>query len=503
MADIVLTGLAANDPVPGEYVEVAFAQGEASLGTGQYYALLIGNLLSTGAGSTNTLYGPDTAVSMTSEQDAITLFGAGSELHRQVRRFLQVNTTTPLYVIAVAEGDSATAATGTITVTGPATSAGTLRIFIADEFVDVGFVTGDSATTIATSAVTQINAKTHWPVTASNLAGVITLTSKQKGLRANFVRYFAKVIPFSGSGVGVTPTTSTLVTGGTVSDDISTVLTTIVARRFYYIAPAASDSTQLSALLTQINTQALPVNGIRQRMVAASVDTLANTITIVDALNGARAEMVWLQNSDMPPCELSAHNAAVYALEEAPFPPRLNFDFYGDADSDQWRIKAPLSGTAPTRSQVYAALNAGVTPIGVRTSGKTYLVKRVTTRYKNGSIVDYRIRDSHKVTICDRFADDLIAKAATQLRGKIIGDDPKKNEPTPGPNVATPRIVKALVDRLSDDYGEDDLLQNVSTIKSQTLVLRDSANKTRMSAKIPLQPVDILDQVAFRVDQVA
>jgi len=60
-----------------------------------------------------------------------------------------------------------------------------------------------------------------------------------------------------------------------------------------------------------------------------------------------------------------------------------------------------------------------------------------------------------------------------------------------------------MIDGITDNYGGNDLLQNVSTIKSQTLVLRDSNNRTRMGAKIPLQPVDILDQLAFRVDQVA
>ena len=33
MADISITGLAANDPVPGEYNDILFAQGPASGGT--------------------------------------------------------------------------------------------------------------------------------------------------------------------------------------------------------------------------------------------------------------------------------------------------------------------------------------------------------------------------------------------------------------------------------------------------------------------------------------
>jgi len=501
-ASVQLTGLAANDPVPGEYVEVAFAQGPASLATATDKALFIGNMLSSGVATVSTVYGPDTAVAMTSSDDAALLFGVGSELHRQIRRFMQLNTSTPVYAIAVAEGGSAAAATGTITVATTATAAGTLRIFVQDEFVDVGFVTGDTPTTIAANAVVQINAKGYWPVTATNAAGVITIAAKQKGLRSNLIRYFARITPFTGVGSTVTPVASTLTTGGTVADDLTAALAVVVAQKYYYIVPAAVDSTQLALVKAQIDTQALPINGIRQRMVWGSNDTLANTITIVDALNSARTEVAWQLQGDVPAPELAAVMAAVYMLYEAPAVPRLNFNFYGQGNGEPWPLKAPLSGVVPTRSQVYAALNAGVSPIAAQ-GASAYLSKRVTNRYKTGAIVDYRIRDAHKVLICDRYADSLISKSAQQLRGKEIGDDPKKNEPTPGPRVVTPRVVKALIDGVTDFYNGNDLLQNVSTIKANTLVLRDSGNKTRIGAKVPLEPVDVLDQICFRVDQVA
>lgn len=502
VASISLTGLASNDPVPGEYAEIAFAQGEASSGTNTYSALLIGGKLSTGSATADTVvYGPDTAVSMTSESDAISLFGAGSELHRMVRRFLAVNTTSPLYAIAVEDGYGAVQATGTVTITGTATSGGAVRVFVADEFVDVGFTTGDTPTDIAADLETAINSKTHWPCTADATLGVITLTAKQPGERGNFTRYFAQALPTT-VGVSVTPVASSAFTGGSVADSNATALTTISPERYYYIVSAAQDSTQLSALLSQVNTQALPVTGIRQRVFGGSVDTLANAITVVNSLNGARAELIWLYQSDVPPGELAANNAAVYALEEAPTIPLCNFDSYGDdaKTASNWKLKAPLSGAKPTRSQIFAALNAGVTPIGIR-KNSTYLVSRITTRYLNGATVDYRIRDAHKVTVCDRYVDDLIAKAASNLRNKKIANDPIKNEPVPGPGVVTPRVVKALIDRLSQDYAENDLLQNVTEIKANTLVIREVAPTTRISARVPLQPIDVLHQVAFLVDQ--
>lgn len=504
MPDITLVGLSSSDPVPGEYAEVNFAQGEASLGQGVYKALLIGGMLSTGSATADSvIYGPDTPVSMSSEADCIALFGAGSELHRKYRRFVATNQITPLYAIAVSEGSSPVAATGTITVATTATGPGTLRIYVGDEFVDVGFSTGDNVTTIAAAGVKAILSRTYWPVTAANVAGVITLTSKQKGLRANFIRYFGQIKPGT-SGTTVSPTTSTLTSSGAVADSNVTALATILPLRFYYIASAAEDATQLGALLAQVAIQAQAVTGIRQRVVAGSVDTLANGIVLTTALNGARAEIVWLAQSDMPPCELAAHNAAIYALEEAPLVPRLNFSSYGDDTKTQpfWRVKAPLSGAAPTRPQILSALNAGLTPIGVRGGGATYLVKRITTRFLNGATVDYRIRDAHKVTVPDRYTDDLIAKAASQLRGKQLADDPKKNEPVPGPNVVTPRVFKALINRLTRDYGEEDLLQRVAEIITGTVVQRSLAPTTRMAAQIPLTPIDILDQIALQVNQV-
>ena len=503
MAEVSLTGLAAGDPVPGEYVEVAFSQGPASLATSADAILVIGNMLTTGAGAEATLYGPDTTVPMTGEADAAAIFGNGAELHRQLRQIYKLNKTTPVYAIACAENGSGVAGTCAITITGTATGSGAIRIYLDDEFVDTGFVTGDTPTVMAAAAIVQINSRTHWMATAGASAGVITLTSKQKGPRANLSTAFARVIPFTGTGVTVSPVVPTAFASGAGIDSVTAVLAAVVAKKFYYIVPAHVDSANLILVHAQLVSQALPVTGIRQRMVCSSKDSLANAITIVDALNGARAELVWLAESNIPPPELAAKAAAVYTLGESSTIPRLNFNSYGEGDGEPWSVSAPLSGAAPTRSQIYAALNAGVTPIGVRSARSTYLVKRVTTRYKTGAVVDYRIRDPHKVLISDRYATALVTKAALQLRGKSIGNDPVKNEPSPGATVATPRVVKAMIDTVTVAYGNDDLLQNVPDIKAQTVALRSTSNTSRMGARVPLQPIDILDQLAFKVDQVA
>lgn len=506
MAEISLVGLSASDPVPGNYLEIDFGAGQVSGNSAPYTALLIGGMLSTGSAVPDTtVYGPATPISLNSEADAIALFGAGSELHRMYRRWTALNQVTPLSAIAVSESASSPVkATGTITFTTTATGAGSVRVWIGDQFCDTGFSANDTPTVIATAVVKSINAMLAVPVLATSSGGVVTITALQAGLRGNFIRYMAQMRPTT-SGTTVSPVVSTACASGAVTDSNATALATIAASRFFYLVSAAEDATQLGALLTQVNTQALAITGIRQGAFAASVDTLANTITITTALNGARAEVAWMYKSDVPPCELAANMAALYALEEAQAVPRCNFSGYpsSDADSANWRLKAPNStGAIPTRSQISAALQAGVTPIGIYPDGRTYLVKRITTRFLSGSNPDYRIRDSHKRSISDFYGDDLQAKFAATFSGKVIGNDPKLNDPDPAPNVVTPRVIKASVNRLTHDYAEDGLLQNVANIVLGTIVQR-SATVTRMSVQIPLQPVDILDQIATQLLQVA
>jgi len=504
-AEITLTGLAANDIVPGEYFQIDFAAGPASSGANTYAVILLGNKTSAGSATADSvIYGPDTAVPMTSEQDFISLFGPGSELHRMGRRFLAVNKTTPLYAVAVSEGGSATAATGTITLATTATGAATLRIFVGDDFVDVGIASGDTVTTIAGNAVTQINSRTQWAVTAANVAGVITLTAKQKGLRGNQIRFSAQIKAGSSIGTTVTPVASTLMSSGTVADSNTTALGTILPFRYYYIVSAAEDATQLGAISSQVATQANAIPGIRQRFIGGSIDTLANATTIATGLNASRGELVWQVSSDLTPAELAANHAAVVSLEEAPSIPKLNFDFYGNdaSTSSNWKVRAPLSGAAPTRSQLLSALNNGITPITSGVGGASYLVKRITTRSLNGALPDYRIRDAHKVTICDRYADDAQTKFASQFRGKQVADDPKQNESAPL-NAVTPRVLLAAINRLTQDYYENGLLQRVGEIKANTQTARSQSAPTRLTALVPLQPIDVLDQIAMKVEQVA
>jgi phage tail sheath gpL-like len=499
MPTFVFPTLPANDRTPGHYAYVRWAQGDSSGGTAPYRALIIANKLSTGTASDGYVYGPDTVVPLSGASDAATLFGARSEAANMYRHFIAVNPTTPCYVITVPES-SGSKATGTISVSGTSTTACAVRIFLnANEHVDASVVAGDSNTTIASAIATAINSKPEWCITASASGANVTVTAVQKGERGNSIRISALVLP-NGSSISVSPSVRTNLTGGTGSDDNSDALDVVLSQRFYYIVSAANDSTQLGALVTQVETQALPNPGIRQRVIAGSASSLAVANALATTINAPRAEIVWLAQSDWTPSELAAHQAGVIALNEDGENFRTNLAGYGNSPNERgtWRVPAPLSGASPTHNEINSAINNGLSPIRVLPNGRTSLVNRFTTYTLNGSNVDYRIADSHKVTVADKFTDDWLAECAARFNGKKIGDDPGANE-FEAPDVVTPRKFKMAIISILRAYESRALLENVSTTISRLVVTRAGS---RMQCIVPLDIRDILTQTATQVDQV-
>lgn len=501
---ITITGLSSTDPIPGAYVEVAFAQGDAAGSGSPIEVLLMGNMLSTGTATADTIvYGPDTTVQLQTEQDAINLFGTGSELHRMFRRFTKINKDVTCRAIAVSES-AGSQATGIVEFVGTATAAGTARLYVGDEFAEIAIANLDTPTVSAAAMVTAINANTHWGVTAANASGVITLTARQKGPRGNEIRFMPNITPSIGQTI---PTAiDRAMAGGATADSNTTALGTIANSRYYYIVSAANDATQFDALSDQVSSQAAPTTGIRQRCIAGSTDTISNTNTLATGRNSARSCLVWSEKSPWTGAELAANMAGVITLFETKPNPRTNFASFGNDSTTAayWVVPRPrLDSAIPSRTNIKSALNNGVTPIAVNPNGTTYLVNLITTRSLNGSQNDYRIRDHHKVTICDFFGDDLLAKITLNFPGMRIANDPPAGGKPPGPLVATPARVRSSVFGLIDVYDANDLLQDVPIIKEATIVQRETSPGTRMGIRVPLRPIDNFLQAALSVHQVA
>lgn len=124
-------------------------------------------------------------VAVTSADEVAALAGRGSMAHRMARRLFQaIGAGTVLvdwFPIAAGTGT----ATGTITITGPSTSAGTLALYIAGERVPVTVANSAAQNDIATAIAAAVNANLDLPVTAEAAANVVTLTARNVGLAGN------------------------------------------------------------------------------------------------------------------------------------------------------------------------------------------------------------------------------------------------------------------------------------------------------------------------------
>ena len=167
----------ANVRVPLFYAEMDNTQ--AGYFTQNKKTLLIGQKLTAGTGAVNT------PLLVSTTDMAMTLFGRGSMLARMHKKYRMQDPFGEVWCIAVADAGAGTAATGTITVTGPALAAGTICLYIAGQKVTVGVAVNDAANAIATAISAAINAALDLPVTSTVATNVVTLTCRWKGTTGN------------------------------------------------------------------------------------------------------------------------------------------------------------------------------------------------------------------------------------------------------------------------------------------------------------------------------
>lgn len=154
------------------------AQGPALL---SYRALLVGQKTGQGTAAANSLH------RVTSADDVLVLAGEGSMLHRMALAWFDANQSTELWIGVLLDSTSAVFATGTITVSGSATAAGTIVLYIGGERVDVAVAASDSANTIASAIAAAIGKHATGTVTlsAADAADNLTIGGTLDGIAAS------------------------------------------------------------------------------------------------------------------------------------------------------------------------------------------------------------------------------------------------------------------------------------------------------------------------------
>lgn len=332
-----------------------------------------------------------------------TLFGKKSMLAYAIRRYKSINPVTRIDAISLADAGGSTKATGTITFTGTATENENLVVNVGSKKYHsyiVEALIGDTATVLAGKLVSLINADTASPVSAANVAGVVTVTAENGGQIGNN-------IPIAVEGIigGVT-TSVTAMTGGTVNPSLTTVFDDIQNLRYKFIvAPFEYGYTYLADFLEpRINVNNNILDG---SAIINTIDTFANLFALGNSQNYSTVSItgdILINETNFKGARsqelnygVSAQLAAIYALR---LTDGANISRYvtTSASKDQFGSmflsslplhNTPLFNIIPWLSKYDSSqeeinqLNAaGITSFGPNSARSTTILGRVLTTYK-------------------------------------------------------------------------------------------------------------------------
>jgi phage tail sheath gpL-like len=388
------------------------------------------------------------------------------------KKYTAVDSTATLYGVAVTESVGAQAVS-TLTLATNADASSTLKITIVGVDIFVAVATGDTPTTVAAAAESAINSAegATLPVVAGAVAGVVTITASNRGLRGNFI--IGRMAAPDEQGLRASFTKPCLMTvtkaitaAGATPDDGSAAIASVANSEIYYQVSPWQQSAMLNSvgnpavitdvdsqngeLRAMIRTQALPINGKEQCMIAGYVDDQASATTIASTLNSVRAFLFRAERNEWTPAMLAAQNTAV-ARSQQVSQPAANFAGYQSTDSTVYQVLAPFSvNDRPSTVEIRADLNNGVSPIAFRPDGKAYLVRFITTRCRNdNNDPDYRARPGHITSVID-FAWNLVKQRWESTKQPFVADNPKEGE-SPKARTTTPQQVEGLMLQVIND----------------------------------------------------
>lgn len=451
-------------------------------------ALLIGQKLATGTAAVNTPF-------LVSTPDmAKTLFGTGSMLARMHALYRLQDSFGEVWCIAVADAGGGANATGTITVTGPATAAGTICLYIASQKVTVGVASGDTANSIATNINTAINAATDLPVTGSVATNVVTLTCRWKGATGNDISILDSFRGWAGgeslpTGVALAYSGSGLLTGGATNPTLAgNAITAMGDDEYDFVIHPYTDSTSLDAFQTEYNDSVGRWAWSRQ-VYGHCYTALRGTLSALTTAGALRND---------------PHHTIAGIDNDCPNPAWEYAAAYGGANSvciqvDVARptqttllngILAPRAGKRFILTERQSLLNYGIATSFV--SGGQLRVERAITTYQKNSWnqADPSYLDSETL--------HTLAEITRRLRNVITQKYPRHklaNDGTrfgAGQAIVTPKVIRGELIAEYADMEEEGLVENATLFAKYLIVERDSNNPNRLNV---LLPPDLVNQL--------
>lgn len=448
-------------------------------------ALLVGIKLAAGTAAAGApVITPGTA-------QAKTLFGQGSMLARMHQQYRANDDFGEVWCIALDEPAAGVKATGTVVITGPASAAGTLSLYIGGQRVQVGVAAADTATAIATALAAAVNANADLPVTATSATGTVTLTCRWKGESGNDIPV---VLNYRGTlggertpdGVGVT---ITAMSSGTGVPSLAPAIAAMGDDEYDFVIHPFTDSASLDAWRDELSDVTGRWAWSRQvygHGYTARRGTLSALVTVGTARNDPHHTIAGFEADVQAP---AWEYAAAYGARNAkyivndPARPTQTGELYG--------ILPARQGSRFTLTERQSLLNAGIATSYTDSGGLVRVERAITTYQKNSlNAADPSYLDSETLHT-SAYVLRRLRYVVTQkyARHKLANDGTRFG---PGQAIVTPAVIRG---ELLSEYAAmeyNGIVENAEAFAEHLIVERDTDNPNRLNV---LYPPDYVNQL--------
>jgi phage tail sheath gpL-like len=440
-------------------------------------SLCIGQKLAGGSAAVNTPY------IISSANQAVQLFGQGSMLARMVNLFRLSNPVGELWCIALADNAGGVANISTIAVTGPATAAGTINLYIAGQLVQIAVGSTDTANTIATNINTAINAAGDLPVTSTVLTNTVTMTCRWKGLTGNDIQVSDSYRGTAGgqalpTGVSLAYATTT---PGTTNPVVTAAITAMGDDPYDFVIHPYNDSANLALFATEFGDSAGRWAWSRQvygHCYTALRGTLGNLVTAGGLLNDPHHTVAAIDaDCQHPVWEYAAAYGARNSVYIAADPARPT------QTGQLTGIMAPRQGKKFLWSDRNSLLGYGIATSMV-VSGVVQVERAITTYQKNTfGVTDYSYLDSETLHTAAYVLRNL-ASIITQkyARSKLANDGTRYSASSA---MVTPAVIRGEMVAVYKTLENLGIVENSDLFAQYLIVERDITNPNRINVLFP------------------
>lgn len=478
-----------NIRVPFVAVEIDNSRAEQGPALLPYRALIIGQRTSNGEAIANSLH------RVTSVDQALRLGGRGSMLHRMALAWFAANRSTELWLGVLDDADAGVAATGTITVTGPATATGTLHLYLGGTLVRVPVLSGDSAADVASSIADAVTANPDLPVTAAvgdnGSEHIVTVTFRHKGEVGNGFDIRVNYQDGETTPEGIELTIAAM-SGGSGNPDLANLIAALGDEWFQVLAVPYTDPTSLTAIETELASRFGPMRMIDGVAIAAYAGSHSAAGTLGNSRNSPHLCIVSTFGSPTPPMEVAAHVAGVVALHGAADPARPFQTL-----PLPW-MRAPELKDRFTLDERNLLLYDGISTTRVAAGGQVQIERLITT-YKTSSsgapdtsyldvttmLTLLYLRYSFRVRILTRYPRHKLANDGTRVAA--------------GQQLITPKLGKAEAIAWFREMESMGLVENFEQFAADLVVQRNAQDPNRLDF---LLPPDLINQFIVGAAQI-